>query len=390
MRQPNTHRPTASRRAALRAGVAAAASLVAGRWAHPALAQEEETPEGERPFDPGGRIRVEYDETLSFNAHYDNPPMLGRAEAWRLRVVEDPDRYNDTVVRTVNYATVLPIFKAERFPGNRWTPTHNDIWFDVGDGYIHSSWIVPVREVYHDPEDVIGDGFWGEITVPTSWQHWEPKLRSRRYYDMAYGAIFRVIDRADEPGGRAWYRLFDDVLPRAEWWVQASHVRRLSPDEFAPISPNVPPQDKRIDIDLGNQVVHCFEDEKRVFSTRCATGTVFIGSDGTRYPFYTPRGEWHVRYKRPSRRMTGGRDINDEYDLPGVPWCVYFTREGVALHGTYWHNDYGRPRSHGCVNVTPDAAKWIYRWAEPYTGHDVEDHLTTRDERDIATRIVVF
>ena len=53
------------------------------------------------------------------------------------------------------------------------------------------------------------------------------------------------------------------------------------------------------------------------------------------------------------------------YDLPGVPWCSFFTGTGVAFHGTYWHNDYGRPRSHGCVNLPSMDAKFIYRWTMP-------------------------
>ena len=63
--------------------------------------------------------------------------------------------------------------------------------------------------------------------------------------------------------------------------------------------------------------------------------------------------------------MAAGNLAANGFDLPGVPWVSYFTERGVAFHGTYWHNDYGRPRSHGCVNLTPAAAKWIYRWTNP-------------------------
>jgi lipoprotein-anchoring transpeptidase ErfK/SrfK len=54
-----------------------------------------------------------------------------------------------------------------------------------------------------------------------------------------------------------------------------------------------------------------------------------------------------------------------DFDLPGVPWCTYFHWNGSALHGAYWHNDYGRPRSHGCLNLRPEDAKWLYRWTQP-------------------------
>jgi lipoprotein-anchoring transpeptidase ErfK/SrfK len=69
-----------------------------------------------------------------------------------------------------------------------------------------------------------------------------------------------------------------------------------------------------------------------------------------------------------------GTDPASPYDLPGVAFPVYFTYSGVATHGTYWHNDYGRRHSHGCVNVTNKAARWICRWAEPvlpYVEHEV-------------------
>jgi lipoprotein-anchoring transpeptidase ErfK/SrfK len=48
-----------------------------------------------------------------------------------------------------------------------------------------------------------------------------------------------------------------------------------------------------------------------------------------------------------------------------VPWVLYITKSGISFHGTYWHNDYGHPRSHGCINLTPQASKWLYRWTMP-------------------------
>ena len=65
----------------------------------------------------------------------------------------------------------------------------------------------------------------------------------------------------------------------------------------------------------------------------------------------------------------------EAYELPGVPWVSYFHITGVAFHGTYWHSDYGRPRSHGCVNMRPEEAKWLFRWTTPAT--EGEKILTT-------------
>ena len=60
--------------------------------------------------------------------------------------------------------------------------------------------------------------------------------------------------------------------------------------------------------------------------------------------------------------MSGGY-ASEYYYLPGVPWVMYFF-QGYAIHGTYWHHNFGKPMSHGCVNLTIEDAKWFYNWAE--------------------------
>jgi hypothetical protein len=69
---------------------------------------------------------------------------------------------------------------------------------------------------------------------------------------------------------------------------------------------------------------------------------------------------------------------------------MFFQRDGIAVHGTYWHNDFGHPRSHGCVNVSIDAAKWIYRWTTPTLGYDVIFKTAeTSEELYASTRVSV-
>jgi len=55
----------------------------------------------------------------------------------------------------------------------------------------------------------------------------------------------------------------------------------------------------------------------------------------------------------------------DDYELSGVPWTSFFTESGVAFHGTYWHDNFGTPMSHGCINMRIDEAKWVFRWTRP-------------------------
>jgi hypothetical protein len=112
---------------------------------------------------------------------------------------------------------------------------------------------------------------------------------------------------------------------------------------------------KWIDIDLSQQVLTAYEGDMPVFTALVSTGIA-------RYP--TPTGSFRILYKLPSDDMTGGLAGTDEYYyLPDVPWVMYFRSGGYAIHGTYWHNNFGRPMSHGCVNMRIPDAQWLYGWA---------------------------
>ena len=71
--------------------------------------------------------------------------------------------------------------------------------------------------------------------------------------------------------------------------------------------------------------------------------------------------------KSPSAYMGEGNLVSDleAYELPGVPYNSFFTKYGHALHGTYWHDNFGIPMSHGCVNMRIHEARWIYLWSRP-------------------------
>ena len=81
----------------------------------------------------------------------------------------------------------------------------------------------------------------------------------------------------------------------------------------------------------------------------------------------TVKGNFKITRKLPSRHMVG-----PDYNLPGVPWVSYFYA-GYAIHGTYWHNNFGTPMSHGCVNMTTADAKWFYDFAPVGTPVHVRD-----------------
>lgn len=105
---------------------------------------------------------------------------------------------------------------------------------------------------------------------------------------------------------------------------------------------------KWIDVDLSSQTLTAMEGSVAVRSMVVSTGIA-------RYP--TPPGRFRIYAKYPSVTMSG-----PGYYLPGVPHTMYFYR-GYAIHGTYWHNNFGRPMSHGCINLTRADAAWMYAWA---------------------------
>jgi hypothetical protein len=236
---------------------------------------------------------------------------------------------------------------------------YNSAWYEIeGEGYTYSGWVQPVDTNYQKPVfEIPPDGQVGEITVPVCDTRLDPTLYSRRGYRLYHGSthwVKQTIVVREEKS--IWYEIYDSHMHKS--FYVPSHEMRLVPDEeLTLLSPEVNASEKIIYVDLGAQLVTAFEGDKMVFSSRCSSGT-----KGTR----TPEGEFLTYHKGPSIHMSNeGDDEANIYDLPGVPWCSFFTGMGNAFHGTYWHNDYGRPRSHGCVNLPSEAAKFLYRWTTP-------------------------
>jgi hypothetical protein len=259
---------------------------------------------------------------------------------------------------------------------------YNNAWYRINDeGYTYSGWIQPVETIYQKPKfDLPEKGQLGEITVPFSITRKDPFVYAENAHRIYYGTthwVTKVIVQREEKS--IWYQIYDFYLKR--YFYVPSHDMRLIPsDELRLLSPEVPDEEKKIVVDLSTQMVTAFEGEKLVFSERCASGV-----RGTE----TPKGEFRTYHKGPSVHMTNEGDaVENEsvYSLPGVPWCAFFTGAGNAFHGTYWHNDYGRPRSHGCVNLPSASAKFIYCWSQPTVPAD-EDYVHLPGQ---GTRIQIF
>ena len=235
----------------------------------------------------------------------------------------------------------------------------NKTWYQIEDGYTYSGWVQPTETNYQKPiYQIRPEGQLAEICVPMSETRLDPFVYAKNGYRLYYGSthwIKKVVVTREEKS--IWYEIYDSQL-QTSFYVPYQNMRFVPDEELTPLSSDVPGGDKLIHVDLPSQIVTAFEGSKIVFSVRCSSG-----GKGTR----TPSGEFSTYHKGPSIHMTNQDEegATNYYHLPGVPWTSFFTSEGNAFHGTYWHNDYGRPRSHGCVNLKSEDAKWIYRWSTP-------------------------
>jgi hypothetical protein len=256
-------------------------------------------------------------------------------------------------------------------------PPHNRIWYKIENvGYVHSGSIQPVQTKLNlPPNEFPSGGTLVEVTVPYTDAHWGPGKNYPFAYRFYFESTYWATDLITDTSGLKWFRIRDDKW-KVNYYVPTQHLRLVPAEELSPISGHTPIDAKRLEVRLSDQVVIAFEWERPVFMARIASGAIF--SNGR---YLTPKGTHKTFHKRPSRHMAAGDLASNGYDLPGVPWICYINEQGVAFHGTYWHNDYGRPRSHGCINMTPLAAKWIYRWTQPsvpYNQQDVYEKFGTR------------
>jgi lipoprotein-anchoring transpeptidase ErfK/SrfK len=290
-------------------------------------------------------------------------PSLGRILVDRALVYDKPS-LSAKVLKAFQRDLVLPITAVTMGDGE---PSYNRLWYKMNnEGFVHSGSVQPVEIKQNVPLHTIpSTGLLAEVTVPFTDTLWNLRLSYSHAYRLYYSTVHWITAIDIDEKGKNWYRIFDD-----KWDLyfrgEPAHFRPITVDEVKPLSPEIPLTAKRIEVHLEKQVVIAYEYNVPVFMTRTATGAHFSDGDYT-----TPVGKYMTNRKRPSRHMAAGdRAAPNSYDLPGIPWVGYLTKSGISFHGTYWHNDYGKPRSHGCINLSPAAAKWIYRWTLPVVPFD--------------------
>lgn len=277
----------------------------------------------------------------------------------------------------------------------------NQRFLETPQGYVWASLVQPTRNLPNVPITAMPagvSGFWAEVTVPyldlalegpvvSSW------LQSLISYNfpprLYYGQVVWIDQVRVDPSGVVYYRWNESpghgYGPGDIFWADGAGLKILTEEEVAPISPEVDPNEKIIRVDLTYQTLGCFEGVTEVYFCRISSGAAFNANGEAVDKWLTPTGDLNTHWKIISLNMSGGSS-GAGYSTPAVPWVNMISGEGVATHGAFWHNDFGERRSHGCINVKPEDAKWIFRWTTPHISlAQSEQRLTWPDHGTVAS-----
>ncbi|HUT78976.1 MAG TPA: L,D-transpeptidase [Polyangia bacterium] len=170
-----------------------------------------------------------------------------------------------------------------------------------------------------------------------------------------------------EAAADGWFGL------RAGGFIRDADIARVRP---APAPAGLGPDERWIAVDLAEQLFHTYEGTRLLRVIPCSTGA----SGNTRPGGYRVQWKRRVQTMRP---RAGHQRVED------VQWVLYYDRRrSIAIHAAYWHHDFGRPVSHGCVNLPPPDARWVYEWASPRSLPEDSQNLAGRS--DPGTRVIVF
>jgi len=281
---------------------------------------------------------------------------------------------------------------------------NNQRWVETPEGYIYGPLLQPVQNSPNQavktlPDSSIGPGMWMEVTVPyvdvimdkepssNSWV--EAKIDEGLAVRFYYKQVFWVDRIRTDADGRTYYRVNPNYYGGIDMlWADARAFRPLTEEEMSPISPDV--EDKHINVDVPHQTLSCYEGQREVYFCRASTGALYDYQGNRVDNWETPPGKHRITRKYISLQMSGGT-TGAGYDLPGIGWSTIFATGGVAIHSTFWHNNYGDTMSHGCVNVTPEDAKWIFRWSQPVVPSDpgaIDVTVTGDSSTDVTVEVV--
>ncbi|NOX62518.1 MAG: SH3 domain-containing protein [Chloroflexi bacterium] len=232
------------------------------------------------------------------------------------------------------------------------SPYAGAIWYRIGEGrWVHSGWIRLLASRRASELNAQAE----EVRFPIGWVisqqlnvRAQPGVSDDNPPIDVLGHYARVaILETVQVKGKPWHRIGD------ERWVYGPAVRVAEP-VARPL--RIPLSAYWVGVNLRQQILIAYEGDRPVYATLVSSGL-----PGTP----TVRGIFRTWWRLRSRKMSGGKPGSPGYYyLDEVTWTCYFYA-GYALHTAYWHDDFGRPRSHGCVNLAPYDAWWLFNWSAP-------------------------
>lgn len=244
-------------------------------------------------------------------------------------------------------------------------------WVETPDGYIYAPRLQPVFNhpnpaLAQLPNTEVGPGMWAEVTVPyvditiANPPIRTPSLKDKTFPRLYFSQVVWIDGMKANAEGKVLYRINQKFGTYGDiFWAPAEAFKPITAEDMTPISPDV--ADKKVVVNVTRQTLSCLENGREVHFCRVSTGAKFDYQGNPVDKWSTPLGPHPIYRKLMSLHMSG----QTTGDWPAVPWTCFITGEGVAVHSTYWHNEFGVPRSHGCVNVAPDDARFVFRWTNP-------------------------
>ena len=233
-------------------------------------------------------------------------------------------------------------------------------WHTQTGGYVRDGRLSVLREVSTFQGVDLTDG---AHQLPVAWMVSEngfsyrltPNRRGASYHRrMPRLSFMQLLD--EEPvhiGAQTYYAAPEGL------GANARSVRRATRREPPT---GIGPNERWLDVDLDEQVLVAYEGPRPVYATLISSGR--RDSPGASERFETPAGSFRVYAKHITTTMDGDTASDGPYSIEDVPWVMYF-RDNYAVHGAFWHHYYGWRMSHGCVNLAPLDARWVFRFADP-------------------------
>jgi len=273
----------------------------------------------------------------------DEPIATGVVTASLLNVRAQPGvRSSNPPVDQLWSGTDVDIFHEEEVTG--------DIWYLIGeDRWVHSGWVRVLERFTPALVAAPMAGLPDPVDLPVGWVvsqvlqvRSEPgaTVENPPVDELVHNQVLPILETR-QSAGRPWYRIGQDR------WVDGAYVAVA---RFKPRPSTIGSQERWVGVSLKEQTAVAYEGDQPVYAVMVASGL-----PGTP----TVQGIFRTWSRLPTGRMTG-----PGYYLEDVTWTCYFY-SGYSLHAAYWHDGFGAPRSHGCVNLSPYDAWWLFEWSKP-------------------------